>query len=131
MNCWRSKDEIKTVLHECSRTLNCHYYKREGSNSDWHSCSRWLMPAIPSSAYFEPVPNKRRIRAIRFSDFESTNVVTSHELNNNKCFSTKRCNSNIYRNSFFVRTVHNWNQLDNATVSVTSVESFRTCLSHD
>jgi hypothetical protein len=73
-----------------------------------------LMPAIPSSAYFEPVPNKRRIRATRFSEFETTNIVTSHELilNNNKfmlAFNTKRCNTNIYRNSFFVRTVHDWN----------------------
>ena len=82
-----------------------------------------LMPAIPSSAYFEPVLSKRRIRATRFSDFESTNIVTSHELNNNKCFSTKRGNANIYRNSFVVRTVHDWNQLDNSTVSVTSVEA--------
>ena len=91
-----------------------------------------VMPAIPSSSYFEPVPNKRRIRAIRFIEFEeSTNIMTSHELNNNKCFSTKRCNTNIYRNSFFVRTVHDWNQLDNSTVSVTSVEAFRACLSRD
>ena len=82
-----------------------------------------LMPAIPSSAYFEPVLSKRRIRATRFSDYESTNIVTSHELNNNKCFSTKRGNANIYRNSFVVRTVHDWNQLDNSTVSVTSVEA--------
>jgi hypothetical protein len=37
-------------------------------------------------------------------------------------FSTKRGNTNIYRNYFFVRTVHDWNQLDNSTVSVTSVE---------
>ena len=63
------------------------------------------MPAIPSSAYFESVPSKLRIRATRFSDFESTNIVTSHELNNNKCFRTKRGNTKIYRNSFFVRTV--------------------------
>ena len=79
-----------------------------------------------TSAYFEPVSNKRRIRATRFSDFESTNIVTSHELKNNKCFSTKRGNTNIYRNSFFVRTVHDWNQLDNSTV-----EAFRACLSRD
>jgi len=90
-----------------------------------------LAIAIPSSTYFEPVPNKRRIRATHISDFESTNIVTSHELNNNKCFSTKRGNTNIYRNSFFVRTVHDWNQLDNSTVSVTSVEAFRACLSRD
>jgi hypothetical protein len=78
------------------------------------------------SAYFEPVSNKRRIRATRFSDFESTNIVTSHELKNNKCFSTKRGNTKIYRKSFFVRTVHDWNQLDNSTV-----EAFRACLSRD
>ena len=82
-------------------------------------------------AYFEPVPSKCRIWATRFSDFESTNIVTLHELNNNKYFSTKCGNTNIYRNSFFVRTVHDWNQLDNSTVSVTSAEAFRACLSCD
>jgi hypothetical protein len=39
-------------------------------------------------------------------------------------FSKKRGNTNIYRNYFFVKTVHDWNQLDNSTVSVTSVQAF-------
>jgi hypothetical protein len=77
------------VLHECSRTLNCHFYKREGSNSDWHSCSRWLRgwcqpyhhPLIlrqyQTNAEFVPHV------LLSFSDFESTNIVTLHELNNN------------------------------------------------
>jgi hypothetical protein len=43
-----------------------------------------LMPAIPSSAYFEPVPNKRRIRATHFSDFESTLLLN--------CQFTLECN---------------------------------------
>ena len=39
-----------------------------------------LMPAIPTSRYFEPVQNKREIRSTRYKDCESTNIVSSHEL---------------------------------------------------
>jgi hypothetical protein len=46
----RDMDKIEKVQRKAARfiksrmlrTLNCHFYKREGSNSDWHSCSRWL-----------------------------------------------------------------------------------------
>ena len=62
-----------------------------------------LMPAIPASYYFEPVQNKRKIRATRYKDCESTNIVSSHELKNRKCFINKRGNTAIYKNSFIVK----------------------------
>lgn len=34
-------------------------------------------------------------------------------------------------NSFFVRTVHEWNKLEDSIVSVTSIEAFRAFLSCD
>ena len=123
------------VSQECSRTLNCHVYKREGSNSDWHSCSRWLRgscqpyhhPLILSqyqtNAEFEPhVLVTLRVQSL----WHRMNWTITNALAQNVEILTF-----IYRNSFFVRTVHNWNQLDNSTVSVTSVEAFRSCLSRN
>jgi len=84
-----------------------------------------LIPAIPASKYFEPVQNKRKIRATRYKDCESTNIVSSHELKNSKCFNYKRCNTTIYNNFFFVRTVHEWDQLEDSIIS----GRFGACLS--
>jgi hypothetical protein len=55
-----------------------------------------LIPAILASEYFEAVQNKRKIRNTRYKDCESTNIVSSHELKNNKCFINKRCSTTIY-----------------------------------
>ena len=33
-------------------------------------------------------------------------TLSSHELKNSRCFNSKRCNTTIYKNSLFVRTVH-------------------------
>ena len=109
------------VFQECSRTLNCHVYKREGSNSDWHSCSRWLRgscrpyhhPLILSqyqtNAEFEPhVLVTLRVQTL----WHRMNWTITNALAQNVEILTF-----IYRNSFFVRTVHDWNQLDNSTVT--------------
>ena len=77
-----------------------------------------LIPAIPWSEYFVPEQNKRKIHATLYKDCESTNIVSSYELKNkNKkqkttvnALSTKN-KTTIYKHSFFVRTVHEWNQL--------------------
>lgn len=88
-----------------------------------------MMPAIPASSYFEPIQrNKRRIRATRNPDFQTSNLVERHELNNNKCYKTTRCNTDIYKHSFFIKTVTDWNQLEDASVSTTTVEAFRASL---
>ena len=50
------------------------------------------------------------------------------KLKNSKCFNNKRCNTNIYKNYFIVRTVHEWNQLEDSIVSATSIRQQRSLL---
>ena len=98
------------VFQECSRILNCHFYKREGSNSDWHSCSRWLRGSC--QPYHHPLILSQYQTNAEFVPHVLVTLRLQtlwHRMNwfwtiTNLCFSTKRCNTNIYRNSFFVRT---------------------------
>ncbi|KAK3106866.1 hypothetical protein FSP39_001700 [Pinctada imbricata] len=88
-----------------------------------------LVPAIPPDTYLVPVLNKRRIRAKRFTDFEARNVV--HSSNHTRCFNIPTCNSVTRKNSFFIRTVTEWNELDNHQVLSRTVEGFRSSLKRD
>ena len=90
-----------------------------------------LVPAIPSPDYLVPVRNKRRIRATKLSDFIVDNTITAHQLNNSRCFVTPRCNTEIYKNSYFPRTIAEWNQLEDSIVTVDKVEAFRSALRRD
>ena len=87
-----------------------------------------LVPAIPSPDYLVPVRNKRRIRATKLSDFIVDNTVTAHQLNNSRCFVTPRCNTEVYKNSYFPKTIAEWNQLEDSIVTVDKVEAFRSAL---
>ena len=77
-----------------------------------------LVPAIQASHYLIPVQRKRRIRATRLSDYIVDNTIAAHQLNNSRCFTTTRCNTNVLEFSFFPRTVTEWNQLDDSIVKV-------------
>ena len=90
-----------------------------------------LVPAIPSASYLTPIRSKRRIRAKVFGDYVSTNIVTSSQTNNSKCFVVPTASTEVYKHSFFVRTIIDWNQLDDNIVGATSVESFKSRLHSD
>ena len=62
-------------------------------------------------------------------DFVKTNIVEKSVCNNNQCFVPILANSEHYKNSFFVRTTYDWNQLCDSSVSCDTVESFRTIIS--
>ena len=49
--------------------------------------------------------------------------------NNDRCFVVHPCRTEQLRNSFFCRTVVEWNHLDNNIVHSASVNSFRTAIS--
>ena len=89
-----------------------------------------LVPAIPSSEHLMPInPNKRRIRPASYSDFKSDSDLSSQIRNNNKCFQPIRANTTIYTNSYFPRTILEWNRLDQKVVDSLSVEAFRSAVS--
>ena len=85
-----------------------------------------LVPAMPASNFVEAKTiRKRRIRATRYSDYECNNAIQKFETNNSRCLNLIQCRTPIYQNSFFPRTVIDWNHLEDSVVSAATVEAFR------
>ncbi len=84
-----------------------------------------LVPAIPPEDYLIPVQNKRRIKAKTFDNCVTQNFVTSAQRLHDRCFVVPQAKSDIFRGSFFVKTIQDWNQLDSQTINSPSVDSFK------
>ena len=80
----------------------------------------------PKENYLVQLSNKRRIKPKQFQDCVSKNIVDRFQTNNTKRFKISEAkNSEQYKNSFFVRTVAEWNTLDNEAVHAGSVDAFK------
>ena len=85
-----------------------------------------LVPAIPPEDYLKPVQqNKRRIRPTTFEGYSSQNFVKNYQINNTQGLTVPVAKTNINKNSFFIRTIKDWNLLDEETVTATSIENFK------
>ena len=88
-----------------------------------------LVPPIPSDLYLTTKTEGREIQQNpRFRDYETTNIVSKYETNNSRAFVIPRSGTNVYTNSFFVRTVVDWNHLGNGIVTAGSLDSFKSQL---
>ena len=86
-----------------------------------------LVPAIPSANYLTTEVNKRRIQTpAHFKDFQTKNFVERYQHINNSCYKVPVATTDIYKNSFFPRTISDWNQVKDT--SQPSVEVFRKTL---
>ena len=87
-----------------------------------------MVPVIPPPSNFL-TPHKPG-RNIRPSTRSSTkeNPIHSHIKNNDRCFIVPNCNTEKLRRSFFPRTIVAWNNLQNSTVTSSSIESYKTAL---
>ena len=85
-----------------------------------------LVPAIPPETYLTAIKNKRKIKAKTFENFQTNNFVTRQQTLHDNCFQIPPAKSDIYKNSFFPRTIGDWNQLKDTTAS--SAEVFRKSL---
>ena len=88
-----------------------------------YKISRDEVPAIPSEAYLTPVRNKRRVKAKNFENCVSSNFVTRHQLLHENCYKPIAGNTVIYNNSYFPRTISEWNQLSDT--SAPSLDIFK------
>ena len=88
-----------------------------------------LIPAIPAESFLTHVRNKRQIKTTSRSDFTYSNIIRRFARNNRYCFSLGSAKTDTYRNSFFTRTVSDWNNLTEEVVSAKSVEEFRSLIS--
>ena len=85
-----------------------------------------LVPAMPSDQFFTPKTNNRRqIRAKRFENCVSNNIVTKSVYNNSRPFVIPNSSTDQYRYSFFVRTTGEWNHLDDNIVTSKTIENFK------
>ena len=84
-----------------------------------------LVPAIPPDLYLTPMRQKRHIKPRVFTDCETTNIVNKYVTNNTRPFIIPQSSTNTYTHSFFIRTITEWNSLNNTTVTAGSVDSFK------
>ena len=77
--------------------------------------------------YLKPVKKSRQITPKNFDGYEYVNKVEKYVANNSRCFKIPSNNNPAgpYSQSFFPRTVMDWNQLDDELVLAGSVDSFR------
>ena len=84
-----------------------------------------MVPAINADEYFIHQRAKRHIKARQFENFQSTNIVEKSVVNSSKGYIVPNSNTEQFRNSFFVKTVIQWNHLDESVVTAETVEGFK------
>ena len=90
-----------------------------------------LVPAVPPQQFLTPIKNnKRRIKPRQFPDCITNNVVERSVINNQRAFEIPRHLTDQYKNSYFVRTIEEWNKLDNCTVNSATLDKFKERISH-
>ena len=89
------------------------------------------IPAIKQENYFTPQRQKRAIKPRNFEGYQHNNPVEKYTTNNSKCYHIPHCNTAIYGNSFFPRTITDWNKLTDNLVSSTSVDAFKAAMNSD
>jgi hypothetical protein len=86
------------------------------------------VPALPFHEFLTPIRNKRKVRARDLSDFEHTHFVSTYAHNNSRGFKVDTCKTTNYKQSFFIRTTIDWNNLEDDVVKCPSVETFKTAI---
>ena len=71
-----------------------------------------LIPTLPPEKFLTTAPSgRRRIVTTKFRDYESINIIEQQVVNNSLGFQIPNSRKAQYSNSFFVRSVAEWNQL--------------------
>ena len=71
-----------------------------------------LVPAIPPESYLSKVSaNKRSIRPTQHKDFTSQNIITRQARKHDQCYTVPQARTEIFRNSFFNKTIIEWSNL--------------------
>jgi hypothetical protein len=86
-----------------------------------------LVHAIESDDYLKKARPKRSITAKK--NLRTIRQLTSSK-NNTKCFDIPSSKTHQFSNSFFVKTLIDWNHLEDSVVCATSVESFKSAITN-
>ena len=86
------------------------------------------VPAISPDAFIKLQRPKRQIHAKKIQGFDSKNIEEIHQSKNTNSFIVEQSNTVQYSRSFFIKTVRDWNSLEEAIVCADSVEGFVSAL---
>ena len=81
-----------------------------------------LVTALQCHDILTPVRGKRLIKTRQYIDCVTSNIVERQSINNTKCFKPVQCNSEIFRKSFLLKTVIDWNYLEESVVCAETVD---------
>ena len=145
-------DRLERIQHQSARFITCDYKTREPgcitkmlidlelpTLEKRRTAQRLifmfklvesLVPAISPSDFVTKTRPKILIKSRQCSDFISQNIVENNVINNSKGLVYQRPNTEPFKNPFFIKTVLDWNHLDDNTVNQSSLESFKTALQH-
>jgi hypothetical protein len=79
-----------------------------------------LVPAIASEDYLKEIRNKKKRKA---KQYEGLGTV-----NNSRSFELIQFKTDIKKNSFFSKTIVDWNHLEDSVVCAKTVEGFSSAL---
>ena len=75
------------------------------------------LPSMPPEQFLNPAnKDRRRIRLKTHQDCEDINILQRLHFNNSKPFQIPVCKDKKYRNSFFIRTLYEWNALTDTEI---------------
>ena len=83
-----------------------------------------LVPAIEPQKYFVELKNTRLVTGNRLPEYNYQHTVKRNIRNNSICYKVKNTNSDKFENSYFIRTVAEWNTLSEEVVRSKSVDQF-------
>lgn len=110
--------DLPDLVHRRAQNRITYFYK----------IVKGLVPAIDASLYLTECKPKRKIIAKTFEGYVSKNIVKQSERNNSKCFEAEICKSVQYKNSFFRKTVCDWNSLSDDIINAETVDIFKSKL---
>ena len=85
-----------------------------------------LVPALPSENFLKKETRQRRkIKTTSKKDFVTVNIVDNYVRNNDRCYNVQTYKTTELKESFFIKTVREWNALDNEIVNAPTVATFR------
>ena len=140
-------DKLERIQHRAARFITGDYHSRhEGSMTNilidlklntlqsrrrdlrlkyMYKIAEGSIPAIPAETYFRPQKiNKRRIQPKHFPDHVSSNFVQHLTTNNTRCYIVPASHTDQFKNSYFVKTIVDWNKLNESQVQAETINDF-------
>ena len=94
----------------------------------FYKISEGKIPAMPSEDFIQKQPSKRLIKPRKFENHVHSNIIQNQGRMNNKCVMVPRAATEQYKQSFFVKTSVEWNNLENCIVNCSTLDSFKNAL---